>query len=452
MLVAQIVVLGVMRPLFRWFAPRTGDERLRRAARWSVRWILKVFPFGRLEYQNLTAATLEKPSIVISNHQSAVDVLILVSLPGDVRMTPKQRVWDTPLLGIACKLMGHVMVEPNRPDITLQRCRDKLAEGASVHFFPEGTRSEDGFPIRFHLGAFKLAVELKQDILPVALCDTRTCMPRDAYWFEPYHITVRALPRITPETFDYTLGSRALMAHCERVLREGLQRQLDEANTPRVVRRKVNRLYRYQGKFVEQFVRWKLRMDPMFALLDRVVPRDGFILDLGCGYGIATQWLACFSSGRSFLGMDYDADKIRVARCTAPESRRIRFKVGDILESEYEECDTILLSDVLHYWTPEKQERILARARAALRPGGRLVLRDGGRAESGAHKRVHRLEGFAVRIGIHRAGEGLHFLTLSEMESALKRAGFASCEVLREGGRDSNVLLVARVPDTNCTN
>ena len=44
----------------------------------------------------------------------------------------------------------------------------------------------------------QLAVELQQDILPVALCDTNTAMPRDAYWFEPYHATVRALPRVTP--------------------------------------------------------------------------------------------------------------------------------------------------------------------------------------------------------------------------------------------------------------
>ncbi len=66
------------------------------------------------------------------------------------------------------------MVEPNDPQITLQRCREKLAEGASVHFYPEGTRSPDGFVQRFHRGAFELAVELNQEILPIILCDTNT--------------------------------------------------------------------------------------------------------------------------------------------------------------------------------------------------------------------------------------------------------------------------------------
>ena len=36
-------------------------------------------------------------------------------------------------------------------------------------------------------------------------------------------------------------------------------------------------------------------------------------------------------------------------------------------------CGTILLIDVLHYWTPEKQQLILSKARQALRPGGRLI-------------------------------------------------------------------------------
>ena len=57
--------------------------------------------------------------------QSAVDVMLMVALPGDVRQTAKKRVFDTPTLGVGCKLCGHVMVEPNDPDTTLQRCRSK---------------------------------------------------------------------------------------------------------------------------------------------------------------------------------------------------------------------------------------------------------------------------------------------------------------------------------------
>jgi SAM-dependent methyltransferase len=299
---------------------------------------------------------------------------------------------------------------------------------------------------RFHRGAFDLAVELGQDILPVVLCDTNTAVPRDAYWFEPYHATVAALPRITPQTFDYAQGSAALLRHCETVMREALQKQLDELNTPRVLRRKVERLYRYQGKFVEQFVHWKMKTDPMFSLLEGVTPKNGFVLDLGCGYGVATHWLAHGNDQRAFLGVDYDEDKIRVAQCTAPRQRRIRFEAHDILQWEYPSCDTALLLDVLHYWTPSKQDLILLKTRQALRPGGTLVLREAARAESEGHGRVQRWEKFATRIGHNRTVEGLHFLSLTELTDALRRAGFASWEIKRGTGSDSNILLTALAP------
>ena len=442
---SQTFLYYVLRPLLKIFSPRTADDKLRRATRWMARGVVKWMPFGKLEFKNISPETFSPPCIVISNHQSAVDVMLVVSLPGDVRQTAKKRVFDAPCLGIGCKILGHVMVEPNDPEMTLRRCGERLAEGASVHFYPEGTRSPDGFLQRFHRGAFELAIELNQEILPVILCDTCTGMPRDAYWFEPYHAVVRALPRITPQNFDCSKGSLALTQHCEKIVRDALQKQLDELNTPRTVRRKVERLYRYQGKFTEQFVHWKMKLDPVFLSLDKVVPRQGFVLDLGCGYGIATHWLASFTDGRSFLGVDYDEDKIRVAQRTAPENPRIKFESGDILEFEYPACDAILLIDVLHYWTPEKQQAILDKARRALRPGGKLILRDGAKAEGDAHQRVHRWEKFATRFSLNKTKEGLHFQSLAEIETMLKRAGFAGWEIKREAGRDSNVLLVATV-------
>ncbi|HEY2951870.1 MAG TPA: MMPL family transporter, partial [Verrucomicrobiae bacterium] len=239
---SQVFLYYVLRPILKIISPRTADDRLRRATRWMARGIVKGLPFGKLEFQNITPETFESACIVISNHQSAVDVILVVSLPGDVRQTAKKRVFDAPMLGIGCKLLGHVLVEPNDPRTTLRRCRERLAEGACVHFYPEGTRSHDAFIERFHRGAFELAVELKQDVLPIVLCDTNTAMPRDSYWFEAYHVTVRALPRVTPQSFDYSQGGLALMRHCEAAVRTALQMQLDEINTPCVVRRKVGRL------------------------------------------------------------------------------------------------------------------------------------------------------------------------------------------------------------------
>jgi len=440
---SELFLYYILRPILKIISPSKADDRLRRATRWMARGIVKGMPFGKLELQSISPETFTPPCIVISNHQSAVDVILTVAMPGDVRQTAKKRIFDTPILGIGCKLLGHIMVEPDDPKTTLRRCRERLSQGASVHFYPEGTRSPDGSVQRFHRGAFELAVELKQDILPIVLCDTNTAMPRDAYWFEPYHVTVRALPRVTRQNFDYGRGTLALMRHCENLVRDALQEQLDAINTSQVVRRKVNRLYRYQGKFVEQFVYWKTKIDPLFEALDTVVPRQSHILDLGCGYGIASHWLSCYTDRRTFCGVDYDEDKIRIAQRTAPAHPRIHFLAADLLTWDYPPCDTILLLDVLHYWLPEKQQLILTKARQALRPGGRLILRDAMRAETAANRRIHRWETLATRLGHNRTQEGLHFQSLVEIQAALKQAGFIKVEIKPNAGRGSNVLIVA---------
>ncbi len=440
---SQVFLYYVLRPILKIISPRRADDQLRRATRWFARGVVKGLPYGRLEFQNISPATFSPPCIVISNHQSAVDVMLVVGLPADVRQTAKKRVFDAPFLGIGCKILGHIMVEPNNPEVTLQRCRDRLASGASVHFYPEGTRSYDGFVQRFRRGAFDLAIEMNQEILPVLMCDTWTGVPRDTWWFEHYHAAVVALPRVTPKNFDYSQGPTALMKHCEQLVRDGLQHQLDELNTPRVLRRKVERLYRYQDSFVEKFVHWKMKLDPLFPALNSVVPRSGFILDLGCGYGLATHWLAYSTGTRTFLGVDYDENKIRVAKRTAPDNPRIQFELGDIFEFNYPECDAILLLDVLHYWVPEKQQLILDRARRALNPGGKLILRDGARADDGGHRHVHRWEKFATFFGLNQTREGLRFLTQAELIDSLKRAGFARWEIIPHAGKGSNIMIVA---------
>ena len=207
--------------------------------------------------------------------------------------------------------------------------------------------------------------------------------------------------------------------------------------------REIARLYRYQGKWVEQFVVWKMRLDPVFQSLDQATPRCGMILDLGCGYGMASHWLALAGPERTVFGLDYDADKIRVAQCSARSQPRVRFEVGDILNREYPACDAVLLLDVLHYWTPDKQQAILAKARAALRPGGRLVLRDAARAETEEHRRVEWWERLVTRLGHNKTVEGLHFQSAEELMGMLRREGFTDITVTPTGKGDSNVLITA---------
>ena len=217
--------------------------------------------------------------------------------------------------------------------------------------------------------------------------------------------------------------------------------------TPVQTRRAVSRLYRFQGPYVSQFTYWKLKTDPLFRAVAKVVPAHGEILDLGCGYGLVAHWLTLFTPGRRVQGVDFDADKLRVAQVTASANPHVAFEQRDILDwPEYPACDAALLCDVLHYFPHEHKAAVLRKVFAALRPGGCLIIRDAMAKADASHRAVARSERWGVWLGQNRTRHGLHFADEAAHLALLREAGFVRIEFLRDSGLGSNRLLVAGKP------
>lgn len=239
------------------------------------------------------------------------------------------------------------------------------------------------------------------------------------------------------------LAALFLVPLCVRWLARDKPPQGASARTPKELRRAIGRLYRFQGPYICQFVFWKMKTDPLFEAVQEAVPRSGEILDLGCGFGIVAHWLTLAAPGRRVRGIDFDAKKIGVALATAAANPRVTFEQGDLLERDFPACDCALLCDVLHYFPQEQKAAILKKTFTALRPGGRLVLRDAMAAEDSAHRIVAWAEKWAVRLGQNRTRHGLHFEDEKTHRALLREAGFPVVEVRRDAGRGSNALLVA---------
>jgi len=218
--------------------------------------------------------------------------------------------------------------------------------------------------------------------------------------------------------------------------------------TPAQTLRAVSRLYRFQGPYVSQFAYWKMKTDPLFRAVEKAVPARGEILDVGCGYGLVAHWLTLFHPGRRVRGVDFDADKIRVAQVTARANPQVSFERRDLLEwPEYPACDCALLCDVLHYFPPDLKADVLRKIFAALRPGGCLIIRDAMAQEDSAHRAVARSEKWAVWFGQNRTRHGLHFANEKTHLALLREAGFLKVEIRTEAGLGSNKLLVALKDD-----
>jgi 1-acyl-sn-glycerol-3-phosphate acyltransferase len=121
--------------------------------------------------------------VLVSNHQSQYDILVLYGWLGiDFKWVMKQELRSVPAIGVACDRLGHIFIDRSNHAAamaTLDAAREKIVDGTSVMFFPEGTRSRDGKLKRFKKGAVRMAVDLGLPILPLTVAGTRDVLPAD---------------------------------------------------------------------------------------------------------------------------------------------------------------------------------------------------------------------------------------------------------------------------------
>ena len=148
-------------------------------------WAWGILKIGgiRLKVQGLDRLDPSRPYIFMANHQSNIDIPVLVQgLPKfQLRWIAKKELVFIPFFGWAMWSSGQIVVDrSNRAEAmaSLRRAKEKIAGGISVVIFPEGTRSADGRLLPFKRGGFLLAVKAKTAIVPITISGSSTLLPR----------------------------------------------------------------------------------------------------------------------------------------------------------------------------------------------------------------------------------------------------------------------------------
>lgn len=307
--------------------------------------------------------------IVVANHQSVLDIPLLMHLPVPVRFGARGGVFRMPLFGAMARFGRHlVLAEDADLDGVVARVRALLADGIHVVVFPEGTRSDGHTLAAFKRGAFELAIRCGADVLPVCVRGTADAAPPGAMFPRAagprFHVQV--LPRLP--SAGHT--RRTLAREATTAIAAALA-----APDPFGLSARVFDRYRATGRVASGYAFGKTAVDPIFWAAWERLPREGLVVDVGCGEGLLGAYLHACGSAVRVWGVDVDAE--RVARAAVTASPGDAYRVGDartvVLPGD---AAAVTCFDTLHYLTADEQAAVVGRMIAALAPGGVLLVRE----------------------------------------------------------------------------
>ncbi len=199
--------------------PRTWGKLLCRIANIRVR------AEGK---ENLDPA---KPYIFIGNHTSMADIMSFSGyIDHDYRWIAKKELFAIPIFGSGMRAVDFISIDRSRGREAVKSLNDaakRIADGASVILFPEGTRSADGHLRPFKTGAIMLALKAGVDVVPVGFNGTHQAIPKGKLLSRGGDVVLRIGKPIP--TKDFKAKDKQMLAG---ILHQKVAELLDECHLP----------------------------------------------------------------------------------------------------------------------------------------------------------------------------------------------------------------------------
>ncbi len=185
-------------------------DRYRKLTNWLFLTMGRTFilfnPFWRLHISGLGKWTKKRGVLLVSNHQSFMDMPLQTLLPCKMKWISKKSLFRIPIMGWSMQLSGHLSIDRNKKTSIKsleQQMIPVMEHNIPVMIFPEGTRSESGQLRTFKNGAFDLAVKHNWLIQPVVIDGTCGLLPSGDWRFNlKEQIYLSLLDPIDPAQFE----------------------------------------------------------------------------------------------------------------------------------------------------------------------------------------------------------------------------------------------------------
>ncbi len=160
-------------------------------------WLMQFVGLIRLTINGAERLRQGGNHLIIANHPTLIDAVILISLLPKVDCIVKQALWSNPFLRGVVSSAGYI--SNSNPQSLMKECIATLQKGRSLIIFPEGTRTTPNKPMKFKRGAANIALRSKHDMIPVTIACVPPTLTKGKKWHD---IPVDGRSHITMEVGD----------------------------------------------------------------------------------------------------------------------------------------------------------------------------------------------------------------------------------------------------------
>ena len=191
-----------------------NKRRYHRILQRKSRFVINHVPGTTFSFSNPHNESFGKPSVIICNHQSHLDLMAVMMLTPNLIILTKDWVWRNPFYGLVIRYADYFPISDT--EAMTDNIRKMVMKGYSVMIFPEGTRSADCHIQRFHRGAFYLAEQLQLDILPLFIDGFGKVLPKTSFHLHPGHMSLEVMPRVSYDEIK-AIGYREMAKKMHRI-------------------------------------------------------------------------------------------------------------------------------------------------------------------------------------------------------------------------------------------
>jgi len=184
-----------------------------------------------LELRGVDRLTQARGMLILANHPTLIDVVVIISRIANADCVVKAALWDNLFLGGIMRATGYI--RNNSADTLIADCTRSLNRGNNLVIFPEGTRTAPGMPLQFRRGAAHIALMSRAPILPIVLTCAPSTLTKDKRWYQipsqRFHFVLEVgepleLETLVPSNTPASLASRRL----NQTLQQYFYRMLNE--------------------------------------------------------------------------------------------------------------------------------------------------------------------------------------------------------------------------------